>query len=106
MMKNRNHQRQRVLKAGLIAFNGSGIDCLIRNISAGGASLQVESQIGIPSSFDLVIGADKFNKSCRVCWRKENRIGVKFDATSSEDEDKAATGPRRADVALVLCDDL
>jgi hypothetical protein len=47
-----------VMKAGTILFGGSGIDCLVRNLSVGGANLEVESQIGIPGSFDLVIEAE------------------------------------------------
>ena len=55
MDHNRDTQRQSVIKAGTISFGGSGIDCLVRNMSVGGANLEVESQIGIPNSFDLVI---------------------------------------------------
>ena len=55
MDDNRSTQRQNVIKAGTISFDGSGIDCLVRNMSVGGANLEVESQIGIPNSFDLVI---------------------------------------------------
>ena len=75
----RDCRRQRVLKAGTIAFNGSGIDCVIRNISATGAALEVESQSGIPGSFRLVIAAEHFSRGCRVLWRKEKRLGVVFE---------------------------
>jgi hypothetical protein len=54
-MNNKRDQRQNVMKAGTILFGYSGIDCLVRNISDGVANLEVESQIGIPNSFDLVI---------------------------------------------------
>jgi len=47
----RDSQRQHVLKAGTILFDGSGTDCLVRKISLGGANLEVESQTGIPDSF-------------------------------------------------------
>src|ERR1700716_2797519 len=55
MKDKRDTQRQNVMKAGTILFGGSGIDCLVRNMSVGGANLEVESQIGIPSSFELSI---------------------------------------------------
>jgi hypothetical protein len=45
MDHNRGTQRQNVIKAGTISFDGSGIDCLVRKISDGGANLEVESQI-------------------------------------------------------------
>ncbi len=75
----RGTQLQRILKAGTISFDGSGIDCLVRNMSGDGANLEVESQIGIPNSFDLVIDSEHSNHPCHVVWRKARRIGVAFD---------------------------
>jgi hypothetical protein len=46
MDNNRGSQRKNVVRAGTISFDGSGIDCLVRNMSVGGANLEVESQIG------------------------------------------------------------
>ena len=79
MNDKRDTQRQNVIKAGTISFDGTGIDCLVRNISVGGANLEVESQIGIPSSFELVINVEQSNHHCHVVWRKARRIGVAFD---------------------------
>lgn len=79
MDDNRGTQRQNVIKAGTISFDGSGIDCLVRNMSVGGANLEVESQIGIPSSFELIINVEHSNHHCHVVWRKARRIGVTFD---------------------------
>jgi PilZ domain len=75
----RDSQRQHVLKAGTILFDGSGTDCLVRKISLGGANLEVESQTGIPDSFDLVIDVEGSNQRCHVVWRKARRVGVAFD---------------------------
>jgi hypothetical protein len=72
-------QRQQILKAGKISFDGSGIDCLVRKMSGEGANLEVESQIGIPNSFDLVINTEHSNHHCHVVWRKARRIGIAFD---------------------------
>ena len=79
MRHDRDTQHQNVIKAGTISFDGSEIDCLVRNMSVGGANLEVESQIGIPSSFDLVINVEHSNHRCYVVWRKARRIGVAFD---------------------------
>src|ERR1700744_697170 len=89
MQDQRASPRQRVLKTGTIAFDGAGIDCVVRNISANGAALEVESQIGIPKEFKLVISAEHFNGFCRVLWRKAKRIGVVFQ------RGPAADGPPR-----------
>ena len=75
----RSASRQRILKAGKIAFQQTGvIDCTIRNISERGACLQVASPLGIPEAFNLVIELDKTTRRCRVVWRKERQIGVEF----------------------------
>jgi PilZ domain len=79
MNDKRDTPRQNVIKAGTISFDGTGIDCLVRNMSVGGANLEVESQIGIPSSFELVINVERSNHHCHVVWRKARQIGVAFD---------------------------
>ena len=76
MNDKRDTQRQNVIKAGTISFDGMGIDCLVRNMSVGGANLEVESQFGIPSSF---INVEHSNHHCHVVWRKARRIGIAFD---------------------------
>jgi hypothetical protein len=77
-MNNQNNERQRVLKAGVISFQGSKVDCAIHNISVGGANLEVNSALPIPDSFDLAINAEDGNQRCHVVWRKEGRMGVAF----------------------------
>ncbi len=82
----RSTPRRRVLKAATISFGGGAISCAVRNLSNGGASLEVESPVGIPESIVLVM--DGGDRRCRVIWRKEKRIGVRF--TNSKDEPKPA----------------
>jgi hypothetical protein len=79
MNDKRDTQRQKVTRAGTILFDGSGTDCLVRKMSLGGANLEVESQTGIPDSFDLAIDVEQSNQHCHVVWRKARRIGVAFD---------------------------
>jgi hypothetical protein len=55
MNERRAAQRQRVFKAGSIEFDGAGVDCTIRNISALGAGLEVASPVGIPHEVTLRI---------------------------------------------------
>ncbi len=72
-------RRRRTLLRARIAFNGRGatIDCTVRNLSDRGACLEVESYIGIPDIFDLVLDNAPV-RSCRVTWRKATQIGVEF----------------------------
>ena len=77
--EHRNLARRRALKGAHITFKGHGavIDCVVRNLSDGGACLNVESSIGIPDSFDLVLDHASV-RNCRVTWRKATQIGVAF----------------------------
>jgi len=77
--RRRNDRRQRVLKGAHITFKGRGavIDCTVRNLSDRGACLKVESPIGIPDVFDLVLDQASV-RNCRVAWRKATQIGVEF----------------------------
>jgi hypothetical protein len=79
MSEKRIAPRKRILKAGKIEFGWGAIDCVVRNISSTGASLEVESPVGIPDRFDLVIVLDRLRRQSRVVWRKEKRLGVRFD---------------------------
>lgn len=73
---NRSAPRHRVLKGATISFGGGAISCTVRNLSVTGASLEVESPIGIPDS--IVLELEGGGRRCRVIWRKEKRIGVRF----------------------------
>lgn len=80
MSEHRQSQRQRTLKAGVISFDrAAGINCTVRNISETGALLEIESPIGIPNDFTLVVSKDNVKRPCHVMWRSARRIGVRFD---------------------------
>ncbi|HEX7564396.1 MAG TPA: hypothetical protein VF396_14265, partial [Bradyrhizobium sp.] len=61
------------------SVNTASCGLVSQDVAVGGANLEVESQIGIPSSFDLVINVERSNHHCHVVWRKARRIGVAFD---------------------------
>jgi hypothetical protein len=75
----RNEARRRALKRYRITFKGcrATIDCTVLNLSDLGACLKVESPIGIPDTFDLVLDNAPV-RSCRVAWRSATQIGVAF----------------------------
>ena len=79
MNEKRHVARHRALKGGSIAFGGGArIDCVIRNISETGAALDVESPVGIPDDFTLLVNQEEAKQSCHVAWRSTKRIGVRF----------------------------
>jgi hypothetical protein len=53
---------------------------VLRNRSTMGACLEVESPIGIPNSFTLIILSEKAKVACEVVWRAARQIGVRFVA--------------------------
>jgi hypothetical protein len=80
MENQRASQRQRILKTGTISFDrAAGINCIVRNVSETGALLEIESPVGIPNIFTLVIAKDEVQRPCHVVWRSARRIGIGFD---------------------------
>jgi hypothetical protein len=55
------------------------MDCMVRNISQGGARLEVATPFGLHGSFTLVIATDHFKRDCRAVWNIEKRVGVAFE---------------------------
>jgi hypothetical protein len=83
MYQHRASARQRTLKFATIAIaRGADVDCIVRDISDTGACLEIDSPIGIPNDFTLVINKDGARRPCRIAWRSELRIGVRFDDLS------------------------
>ena len=78
-MEKRAAVRQHVLKAATIEFGSGEIRCVVRNISATGAALDLSSPIEIPEHFTLALPADGQQMPCHVVWRNDRRIGVAFD---------------------------
>jgi hypothetical protein len=79
MSENRRNARLRTYKGGSIIFGvAAAIDCIIRNMSDTGAALEVESPVGVPDEFTLLIKPEFVKRNCQVAWRSANRIGVQF----------------------------
>ena len=78
MEEHRASPRTRVLKSGKIILSEKApkIECAVRNISYGGACLQVSTTFGILATFDLLL--DGLHRHCRVAWMKETKMGVAF----------------------------
>ena len=80
MIEKRTAPRQKVLKHGTLSFGGGrGLDCMVRNISSGGARLDVANPFDLPQSFMLLIETDQFMRRCRPVWCSGTRVGVAFD---------------------------
>ncbi|RWX79192.1 PilZ domain-containing protein [Neorhizobium lilium] len=78
-MEQRKHQRSKAFLGGRVVFNGSNssFDCIVKQISVGGALVKVENALSVPESFSLVL-SDGRRFDCEVRWRRINSLGVKF----------------------------
>jgi len=76
----RRHERHSINRVAKIQSAGSlPRDCLVTDLSEGGARLYAEG-IVIPDHFVLLLtGSRTVRRECRVVWRLGNEIGVRFD---------------------------
>jgi hypothetical protein len=79
MVETRIATRYRVNKPAKIDHGGDKINCIIRDLSATGAALEISDIARVPANFTLIIPEDRLRLQCRLVWRTEYRIGVAFD---------------------------
>ncbi len=75
----RKHPRTDVDDPARLSFDGIHVTCVIRNISAEGAAIEVENAAYLPERFKLVTLPDQAAKNCRLIWIKTDRVGVAFE---------------------------
>ncbi len=78
-LEKRLSPRRHTMIIATIVFDGGRTreDCVIRNLSDGGAKLEVATVKGIPQSFDLMVPGHRPHH-CRVAWRALKELGVEF----------------------------
>lgn len=76
----RSEARQRVLKRAQIVLSNlhSTIECVVRNVSPGGASIRLHSVFALPAEFELEIVGSGRRRRVRSCWQNGTDIGMKF----------------------------
>lgn len=78
-MERRQELRRKTLLSGRIEFlNRSVFDCVIRNISDGGAKISCDQQVALPDFFDLILVKQQTRKRARAVWRGGDGIGLSF----------------------------
>ncbi len=78
-LEKRLQPRRNTMIIATIVFDGgrTRLDCVIRNLSEGGAKLEVATVKNIPQSFDLLVPRHRPHH-CRVAWRALKELGVQF----------------------------
>lgn len=81
IIERRKVKRLKTFKLGRIVFHGSnsGIDCVIRDVSAAGAQLGIPAYTHLPDRFRLYMRSDGTMVSVRFAWRRGDRLGVSFE---------------------------
>jgi hypothetical protein len=79
MEERRKHPRTEINQPGYVCSGGSVMSCVVRNISAEGAAIDVENPAFVPERFRLVIANEPSDvRECRIAWIQKNRIGLSF----------------------------
>jgi hypothetical protein len=82
MGEKRQGRRQPLAHADTIAHVDGGkriADCVVRDVSAGGARLLVKDPGSLPRSFLLLISqSGNVTRRCEVVWTRQNQVGVRF----------------------------
>jgi hypothetical protein len=93
MLDNRRSERSPAYLGGQIIYNNDlwSEECVVRNVSRGGALLRVTDPRTLPDRFKLTIAKHNAEHTARVRWRCHNALGVVFETgTPAEVIDLAA----------------
>jgi hypothetical protein len=87
MNERRREPRQRSLLGATISFGRRqcAMDCVVRNISAGGAMLAFAHSAITPRQFSLTLPRREETYSARVIWRRHDRLGVALSPAETAD---------------------
>lgn len=80
MLDRRQAPRDKVLYGGVAEINerGSTMDCVVRNISEGGACIELDGGARLPDEVNLRIPRKGRSFLARLIWRQANRVGLAF----------------------------
>jgi|HubBroStandDraft_6_1064221.scaffolds.fasta_scaffold465326_2 hypothetical protein len=75
----RRFPRTRCFKGARIVASGHDVvTCIVRNVSAEGARLQLAGIVALPDEFDLCFDSGRRVRQCRMMWRNESDVGIWF----------------------------
>jgi hypothetical protein len=80
MLDRRQSMRDKVIYGGVASVNdrGSTVDCVVRNISEGGACVEFEQTAKLPEEMRLTIARKGRSFFARMIWRQANKVGLAF----------------------------
>ena len=70
--------RQRTFKGGSITLPTGSVECIVRNVSATGALLELKAPAMVPNDFHLIINPERTRRCCHVIRREGLHLGIRF----------------------------
>ena len=85
MLDRRQSVRDRVIFGSLASINerGSTMDCVVRNMSEGGACVEFEETAKLPNEMRVTITQKDRSFFARTMWRRAGRVGLAFRTTTA-----------------------
>ena len=86
MQDRRQSVRDKVFYGAVAEINerGSTRDCVVRNISEGGACLELGDAARLPEAMPLSIARKGRSFLARLIWRQANKVGLAFRIMTSD----------------------
>jgi hypothetical protein len=85
MLDRRQSLRDKVIFGGVAAINdrGSTMDCVVRNISEGGACVEFDESAKLPEEMRLSIARKGRSFLARMIWRQAGKVGLAFQTMTA-----------------------
>jgi hypothetical protein len=83
-IENRKFKRHTIYREGMIySTSGARIcPCVMRNVSFGGAQLELKRETELPTEFVLALSEKgEVRRWCKIMWQFSTVLGVKFVTT-------------------------
>ncbi|ABE40279.1 PilZ domain-containing protein [Rhodopseudomonas pseudopalustris] len=80
----RKSRRDKVVYGGVAAINerGSTRDCVVRNISDNGATIEFGTAAGLSDQIALTVAKKARTYPSKIVWRRGNTVGLAFSETT------------------------
>lgn len=97
MIERRKTARRRVCLGGRVlgAAFLPATDCMVRDVSLGGARIRIPDTVLVPDRFDLLVPCRSETRRVAVAWRAGDVIGLVFEGPAAPPEaadSRLATG--------------
>jgi hypothetical protein len=98
MRERRCERRHKVLKEGKVMLTEwVSVSCVVRDISPGGARLEFEGPVYLPSEFRLLIVSADLTIPAVPAWQRRGEAGIRFTGVGTAGD--VDNTPRRITVA-------